>query len=240
MTDPYSIILDPNHGRSTYSSVADWIFVELWRRIVMRQLEPNSRVTEEGLAELLEVSRTPLREALRRLQEANLIQRNRNRVLRVTPLSIEEVVELTMIRERLEGLIAYRVTDRVRDEGISLASVREILGQMEALQATRQGPAAVLKAGISFHWALYELSGCERARTMLSSTLLSLERYRYLLNENQHRPPGILSEHTAIVDAIESGDPDAAEAAMRYHVRSSRALYIEQLMPLLDGLQVAD
>lgn len=214
-------------------SAPEWAFQEVWGRIVRGEIAVGERVTEESLAETLEISRTPLREAILRLQEIGFLERRRNRALCVTPMSAEEAEELTLIRERLEGLAA-RLAARNRDSHPELVAqtVRHV-EQMKALQGAGAGPDPVLRLGDEFHSAVVRLSGSQRLPAMLSQVYLAIERYRYLLNENHDRAAELATEHERIIRAIAAGDEDAAEAAIRAHIAHSRQLYIDELDRLL-------
>lgn len=214
-------------------SAAEWAFQQVWGRIVRGEFAVGERITEENLAEALEVSRTPLREAILRLQEVGLLERRRNRTLCITPMSIEEAEELTLIRERLEGLAA-RLAARNRDRNPELVAqtVRHV-EQMQALRGSEAGPGPILRLGDEFHSAVVRLSGSQRLPAMLSHVYLAIERYRHLLNESRDRALELATEHNRIIRAIADGDEDAAEAAIRAHISHSRRLYIDELDRLL-------
>jgi DNA-binding GntR family transcriptional regulator len=210
-------------------SAAEWAFRELWQKIVRRELKPGERVTEETLADLLQVSRTPLRDAIRRLEQANLIIRQRNRTLNIAPMSIRDAEELTLIREQLEALIAIlaaRNSHHMRDQ---IAEAWKIINAMKSLQGTRHGYAVTLELGDAFHSALCDISGAEQVRSLLGRVYLGIERYRTLLNERIDRTEELTREHEAILIAIDAGDERRAEAAMRFHISHARELYIEEL-----------
>lgn len=238
-TENGTILLEPFGEHQARGSIADWTFAQLWRRIVAGGLAPGSRVTEEGLADELQVSRTPLREALRRLEEIGVIVRRRNRSLRVAPLSVEEMVELTMIREALEGLVAREAARRVGAGEVGVESLEGLLEQMAALQDSRHA-AAFLQLGDAFHVGIRELSGCVRAAAMLARVQLSLERYRYLIGRDQERLSEIVAEHRAILETIASGDPAAAEASMCAHIAAARRVYERRLQPMLAAGRAAE
>jgi DNA-binding GntR family transcriptional regulator len=213
--------------------ITDWIFRQLWRRLVTQELAPGARITEDGLCELLSVSRTPLREALRRLRETGMVVRQRNRTWRVAPMSVEEAKQLTMVRERLDGLVARLACDRVRDERLSMSPAAEILDHMEALVRGGGSAAAILQLGRAFHAELETAAAAPHLVRMLERLRLSLERYRYLLAHDMARAPAIITEHRVILAAVRSGDADAAEDAMRAHIAAARQSYLKELGGLI-------
>jgi len=226
-------------GGGARLSASDWAFQDLWSRIVRGELAAGSRMTEDALAELLDVSRTPLREAIVRLQEIGLLQRQRNRGLQVTPLSAEDAEELTLIREHLEVLVARLAARNAREHPSKIDELQAHVLRMKALQGETIGAGPVLKQGDEFHAALLELAASSRLHTMLSHIYLAIERYRYILNENKNRASEIADEHEKILLAVASGDETAAAEAMSEHIAHARKLYIDQLRALL-GAPAAD
>jgi DNA-binding GntR family transcriptional regulator len=213
--------------------VTDWIFRQLWRRLVTQELAPGARITEDGLCEMLSVSRTPLREALRRLRETGMVVRQRNRTWRVAPMAVEEAKQLTLIRERLDGLVARLACERVRDERLSMRPAADILDQMETLVRGGASAAAILQLGRAFHAELEAAAAAPHLLRMLERLRLSLERYRYLLAHDMSRAPAIVEEHRVILAAVLSGDADAAEDAMRAHIAAARNAYLKEIGSLI-------
>lgn len=148
------------------------------------------------------------------------------------PTSMEAMVELSKIRERLEGLVAREAALRARDGGPVVAPAERVLERMEALRNTDQ-VAMVLRLGDEFHARLRELSGLERTSGMLARLLLSFERYRYLIGHDAVRVGELVNEHRRILEAIKSSDASAAESEMRRHVAAARKLYLRRLEPIL-------
>ncbi len=212
-------------------STSDWVFAELWHRIVTRALAPGQKITEVELCALLEVSRTPLRAAVQRLTDIGLIERRRNRTMRVAPLSHAEVRELSMVRERLECLVAAEAARRVAADALPVDDLIGLVAEMEALGTVEHGALAVLRLGQAFHLGLCRLSGLSRVEVILADINLSLRRYKILLNESVDRTAQLVEEHRAILDAVAAGDVDAAEARMKEHIEAACALYLRYMTP---------
>jgi DNA-binding GntR family transcriptional regulator len=209
-------------------SVSGWAFEELSRRIVQGELAPASKITEEALVRELGVSRTPLREALKQLEELGLIVRLRNRTLRVAPLHSEELFELVRLREHIEGLAAYEVTARVMDGRASTEALREVVNAIADAETRLSGADRIdriFDLGTLFHSRLVELSGLARVQRIHNGLQLALARYRLVNARDQRRLNHRSEEHRLIVDALEGRDPAAAEAAMRHHIREGLRAY---------------
>jgi len=207
---------------------SDWALKQLYQGILSRKLSPEMRLTEAALSEWAGVSRTPLRDALQRLEMAGIVSRNRNRSIRINPLSLDEMERLSMLREVLEGLLVRRVAIRSSRNEISLDRLEAIICEMSAVDRDK-GTELLLRLGREFHGELSRLAGDPMASRMAEQVLLSLERYRHLVDRFEDRSNEILAEHRAIVNAIRSGDEKAAERLMHEHLANARATYAKRL-----------
>lgn len=217
---------------SATQSTSDWIFIEIWQQIVRGDLPPGERLTEEGLADMLDVSRTPLREAIRRLEETNLLVRQRRRTLRVAPLTIDEMVELSMTRESLEGMMARQASLRAQQDIAVLDPVEQVLTEMQEF-GPEDDVNDLLRLGDRFHREIWEASGNRWGRRILQQLLLAFERYRHIVERDPVRSRELVPEHGAILAAIRSGDSLAAEVQMRAHIASARRAYMRGLQAKL-------
>jgi len=215
-------------------SAADWAFDQLRGLIVQGDLAPGARITEEALCTRLAVSRTPLRDALRRLEMAGLIVRQRNRSLRVADLSLDEMVRLSMLRDALEGTMARHVARRYAAGEVHLDRLDGLVEEMAAVEPER-GLGLLLRLGEQFHRELRAASGDPFGARLLDQVLLSFERYRHLIRRDTARARDLAIEHAAIMAAIRSGDADAAEAAIRRHLCNARAVYARRLAAVPAG-----
>ncbi|WP_205520644.1 GntR family transcriptional regulator [Propylenella binzhouense] len=195
--------------------------------IVSGEIPPGTKLSEVALAHSLGVSRGPLREAIRRLEGRKLLQRTPNIGVRVAELTENDLSEILVIREALEGMACREACLKMPDSEIK--ALRQLL--------RRHGSQAGLKKGtgyyqegkdFDFHFRIIKGSQNERLIQMLCGDLYDLLRvYRYKSSTLAGRAKAAYNEHEKIVLAIESRDPDAAEAAMREHLRNARA-YLEQ------------
>lgn len=216
----------------TKDSMSAWAFEELSRRIVEGDLAPGDRITEEALVRDIGASRTPLREAIKQLEELGLIERQRNRTLRVAPLHSAELTELVRLREHIEGLAAAELARRVAAGEVTTHRLRAAVLSIEEMEAGADGPArtdGIFDRGTEFHAELVELAGMRRVARIHAGLQLALARYRLVNARDQRRLNHRSKEHRAIVDAVESGDPERAEAAMRAHIREGLRAYSTNL-----------
>ena len=181
------------------------------------RLRPGDRLREAELAEAVGVSRTPLREALARLEADGLIANDPARGLVVTQLDYNMVSELYCMREVLEGTAARLAAQHASEVELTILEeicehYRRALGDGEALEMRNR----------QFHEALYR---CAHNRYLMR-TLMSLHDALALLGDttlhDRARAEKTLAEHEAILRGIKERNPDAAEQATRLHIRNGQ------------------
>ena len=179
------------------------------------ELKPGTRLREVEVAQWLGMSRTPVREALSRLEADGLIVNDPHRGMIVTELDRRMVSELYVMRQVLEGTAAALAARHASDEEI--AALREIADRDRG----NSEPARLASNNRLFHDALYL---CAHNRYLLK-TLNTLRESMALLGDTTLALPGrsetALEEHQAIIAAIEGHDPVAAEAAARAHINAA-------------------
>jgi DNA-binding GntR family transcriptional regulator len=183
------------------------------------ELPANSRLVELALAHQFGVSRTPVREALKRLIAEHLAILDPVRGMMVRGIDAQEIDDAYSLREVLDGLAARLAAQRISPE--DLARLRALMELMsEAVEGGRED--ALVELNLRFHELLVDASGNERLR-QLSRSLSDLVRlYSSTAFRSQDRDREVLSEHEAIVGALEQRDPDAAEQAARHHMVEAR------------------
>jgi DNA-binding GntR family transcriptional regulator len=221
------IPLDRQSEEST--TVVAQTYLELRRQILSGQLQPGEPLSEYQLAKTFNVSRTPVREALARLNSAGLVRSVPQRGMFVSELGPSDVVEIMEIRERLESLVVRRVMDQeLSDE--QLITWEGQTEQARQLIADGQLPEA-LAIGSSLHDQLIEVAGNER----LAGILAQLSEQVWLLSMVGIRAPGrpevANEEHRVLLAHMRDGDADAAEAAMREHLRNEGRILLSATLP---------
>lgn len=188
--------------------------------------EQGARLGEVDLARSLKVSRTPVREALRRLLSDGLIETIPNQGSRVRRWDPTELFEVFSVRALLEANSAGLAASRVTDEDV--ATMSRLCKQMEA--AARSGPRQDLDRVSSldeeFHEAIHAASG----NTLLPNLIRELIQIPVVLRAAMDRTPQRLvqtmRQHQEILGALRTGDAAWAEAAMRSHVLSARPVLV--------------
>jgi DNA-binding GntR family transcriptional regulator len=183
--------------------------------IVTGKLLPNERLVEADLVASLGARRTAVRAALARLAHEGLVEHERNRGAKVRRVSEREAVEILETRAVLEGLIARKAAEAATPADI--AELRAIVSRMRDLLDAGELLASS-QPNITLHATIQRIADHPTVERVVSTLNSQLVRFQYRTILQPGRPEESLAEHVAIVDAIEAGDGEAAEAAMRRHL----------------------
>ncbi len=200
-------------------SLADQVYDRLENDIIQGVYVKGEILTELKLAEQLGVSRTPIREALRRLEQERLIT-DAGKGSRVIGISEDDVLDIMNIREHMEGLATYYATLNITKEG--LQELKHIIDLMD-FYYDKWDVEHLRRADDDFHDAICRLS----KRTVIKDTLVPLHRktrrYRKIAMEDKARATCTLQEHHEIYDAIAAGDAEKARKLATDHIIKARA-----------------
>ena len=190
-------------------------YARLHDAIISGRLQPNERLVEAELIDLLGVSRTAVRTALVRLAQEGLVVHERNRGARVRYVDETEAVEIVLARAALEALAVRQAAEHATPDDV--AELRAILGEMRA-RLDEGDLLGASEENAVLHAKLLELSGNRTVIRLVGGLKSQLVRFQYRTILVPGRSARSFEEHTAIVDAVAAGDADAAEAAMRRHL----------------------
>lgn len=201
------------------SSLASVAQGELERMILGGELAPGAKLTEMALAARLGISRGPLREAFRMLEEAGLVRTEKNRGVFVRDIPIEEAIEIFDLRAAMEELVGRRLA-----ESIGAAQLKQVRAMVDAME--RAVKAADARGyhllNLQFHERLVEMAGNRKLTAIYRKLIKELSLFRRLNLADGWLMPVSASEHRSIVKAIASGDAEAAGRAMFAHVMESK------------------
>lgn len=192
--------------------------------ILTEKLPAGTRLRQADLAEQLGISRTPLREALMKLEQEGLITVLPRRGFRVVALELEEAIELYDLREVLDGLAARLTAQRVNEE--VLRSLQGHLKKMEKC-VQQQNAHEWFIHHVAFHEEILRVSGNSRLVGLISNIRLSIQRFHPLLLTTPHRLNNALREHVAIFKAIHAHDPVRAERLARLHIANAKEIVVK-------------
>lgn len=196
----------------------------LLEEVLQGNLKPGELLVESTLGRRYGVSRTPIREALRMLEQDGVLERV-NRGIRVRQTSAEEVLELYDVRSILEGAAARDAADRRTD--IDLATLERIFKTMEEASGATAADRAVINR--SFHRAIWDAAKNRTLRDLLERLGVHLRRYPATTYERPGRWETAIEEHRAILEAIRSRDVAAARSLSEQHMSAARNARLEMI-----------
>ena len=193
---------------------------ELERRILAGELEPGDKLTEEEIAGTLNVSRGPVREAFRALEQAGLVRMEKNRGVFVRQVSVADADEIYEVRAGLDELIGRLLAMRIQPG--QLAELRELLKKMQKAARARSVDD-YYPLNVKFHDRLAEFTGNRTLVAHYRRLVNELHLYRReTLARGADSFPISTREHSEIVDALARRDPDRAGKLMYEHAMESR------------------
>ncbi len=202
---------------NAYLPLRDVVFQTLREAILRGELKPGERLMELQLAAQLGVSRTPIREAIRMLEQEGLavtMPRKGAEVAKMTLKGMEDVLE---IREALDILACQLACDRISDE--LLIVLEEKKKAFEASLETKD-VKVIADADISFHDVIYEATGNPKLIALLSNLREQIYRYRVEYLKAVESYPILIKEHDDIYQSLVKHDREDATVAIREHVKN--------------------
>lgn len=210
---------------------ADAVTTTLREAILDGVLAPSTWLREEELANELQVSRTPVREALRQLTAEGLTTQSPSNGTIVAPMTAQDVLAVYVVREHLEGLAARLVA-----EAAPASLIEELRGQLERMRELvaktkpDASPAGLVEANIEFHRSIRQASGNPYLERFLTQVEHAVRRFGRSTFEAPGRGAEAVAEHERIVDAVAARDVKGAERYARQHMRRARELRMHMLL----------
>ena len=203
-------------------TITERLYRQLGKAIVEGEIQAGSKLSEPELALRYGVSRGPLREAIRRLEAVNLVELKPNVGARVVSLSLEQLLDVYLVREALEGMAARLAALHMPQTEVT--DLRALLETHQRQMERDDSWAYFQKEGdLDFHYRIVQGSGNRRLIRLLCNELYQVVRmYRFQFGMASPRARPAYDEHRLIVDAIEARDGEQAEMLMRFHIRASR------------------
>jgi DNA-binding GntR family transcriptional regulator len=209
---------------TAHGSTADIITDSLREEILGGQLAPSTWLREDELASRLQVSRTPVREAIKRLVAEGLAVGIPNQGARVASITLEDILAVYAVREPLEGLAARLAAKR--PSGATISELEAIHRQF--VGATENGDsAAAARLNRRFHGAISAGTNNQYLQRFLTMAENTVRRFGQSTLEMPQRMTASVEQHRAIIDAIIMGDEDKADELAKSHLREAREARIE-------------
>lgn len=211
-----------------FMPLRDVVFQTLREAILRGTLKPGDRLLEVSLADKLGVSRTPVREALRMLEQEGLVVNTPKRGAAVAGMSVKDMEDVLTIRETLEELAVRLACDRISEEGKAAL----LATKTEFEKSLKKGELSLIaECDERFHDVIFRESNNPRLVSMLENLRSQIYRYRleYLKNEDNY--PALLKEHNAIYDGICNKKKQDVSTVMREHIGNQ----VETVKQIIEG-----
>jgi phosphonate utilization transcriptional regulator len=218
-----SMKTNPTHGGTIAllqsHSLTSLVQQEVERMVLAGEIAPGERLGEAELAERLGVSRGPVREAFRALEEAGLLRLEKNRGVFVREIAVQEADECYAVRAVLEELVGRILATRIAEA--ELEELRALLDRMD--KAAARGQVDIYaKLNLEFHDRLVALTGNAKLAGIYRRLVKELILFRRQALAQGETLAASAAEHRAIIDTIAARDPRAAGRALFDHVTASR------------------
>jgi len=212
-----------NFEIQSHRPLRELVYEELRNLILSGEIKPGTRMMEIELADSMGVSRTPIREAIRKLEKEGLVTIEPRKGAYVSTISMNDIVNILQIRGTLEGLAATLAATRIKE--IELMKLKEASQAFD--RAVEEGNTKeMISNDTLFHHIIVEASGNDLLIKMVTDLQEIVLRFRYLYYKDFKRAEKMPPEHANILRAIETGSGETARSAAEFHINSLRDMII--------------
>ena len=200
---------------NAYLPLRDVVFNTLREAILKGDLKPGERLMELQLASKLGVSRTPIREAIRMLEQEGLAVTTPRKGAEVAKMTLKDMEDVLEIRDALDELAVRIACQKISDE--QLRQLEDMKKLFE--KSTQTGNVKkIAEADVTFHDVIYEATGNPKLVTLLNNLREQVYRYRVEYIKDPKNYPTLIAEHEAILESLKNRDVKNAVEAMHVHV----------------------
>lgn len=208
-------MIEVQKTNNEYVPLRDIVFDKLRENIITGRLKPGDRLMEIKLANEMGVSRTPVREAIKKLEDEGLVIMNARRGAMVAPINERVMRELLEVRKALEALASHLVAVKASEEDI--LKLREINKEIEAA-VKAEDIKTITEQDVYFHEMISHLADNSHLTSMLDQIKEHLFRYRLEFIKATKNRQLLVEEHEKIITAFETHNPKMAEREMEKHI----------------------
>ncbi len=205
------------------------VYNTLRKNILIGELKPGEHLTEIRLGKMLGTSRTPIREAIRKLELDGLVVIVPRSGARVAPISERDLKEVLEVRRALDVLCAELASRRITEE--EKKQLQEAYSRF-AKAVEKKDQLAVARADVELHDIIASAAGNRKLLQLVSGLADQIYRYRFEYIKDDQHYDRLMREHRAIIDAIMAGNETKAAAASRSHIDNQEKTILAQLHSL--------
>lgn len=209
-----------------YLPLRDVVFKTLRQGILTGELKPGERLMEIHLADRLGVSRTPIREAIRKLELEGLVTMIPRRGAEVAQISAQNLKDVLEVRQALDALGVQLACERITEEG--LAELKEACDYFAKVTATKDA-TVITKADVALHDVIIRATGNERLQQMISTLSEQMYRYRFEYIKDSSYHALLIEEHKRIYESIAARDKEQAVKEIQEHINNQLNTIMEHL-----------
>ena len=213
----------------------DLVYLELKHKILTGEIVSQTRLMEIDLSEKMNVSRTPIREAIKRLADDGLVKVEPRRGAYVANISIKDMLDVFEVREDMEGFVAKLAAQRITDEEKS--ELKAIAEEYEKAIEEADDKERIIELDEKFHNFIVKCSGNETLSELVHYVQELSLRFRYLYYDDSSLYESTAEQHNRIMEAINSGRDEEARTEADAHVKMLKEFIFElgKKMEVLDA-----
>lgn len=209
-----------------YKPLREVIFNTLREAIIVGELKPGERLMEVQLAEKMGVSRTPVREAIRKLELEGLVDMVPRKGAHVASLSVKDIMDVLEVRASLDGLATALSASRITEE--ELKDLKHVYTQF-VNYAEKENLQGAIKKDVEFHEIIYRSSRNEKLIQIVNNLREQVHRFRVIYLKDYSSSKELIKEHADIYEAILSRDAELAEKVASRHIRNQEEAILKAL-----------
>lgn len=223
-----------NFDLQNHRPLREIVYEELKRQILVGEIAPGTRMMEVELADVMGVSRTPVREAIRKLEKEGLVTIEPRKGAYASNISIKDMVDVLEVRQGLEGMAAAIASGRITQQ-----QKEELLNIVDKYKAAVEAAniEEIIKYDEAFHSQIISISGNKTLMQVFSIVQELALRFRYIYYDDFNRYESMPREHQLIEEAIMSGNADKARVAAGDHVSKLKEFILDEGEKAFGGQQ---
>ncbi|MCX7922762.1 MAG: GntR family transcriptional regulator [Clostridia bacterium] len=209
-----------------YKPLREVIFNTLREAIIVGELKPGERLMEVQLAEKMGVSRTPVREAIRKLELEGLVNMIPRKGAHVAELSVKDIMDVLEVRSSLDGLATALSAERITEEEIK--ELKHVYTQF-VTYVEKENLNGAIKKDVEFHDVIYRSSRNDKLIQISNNLREQVQRFRVIYLKDYSSPKELIKEHLDIYEAIVNKDSQRAQIAAESHIKNQEAAIISSM-----------
>lgn len=198
-----------------YKPLRDVIFNTIREAIITGELKPGERLMEVQLAEKMGVSRTPVREAIRKLELEGLVEMIPRKGAHVAEVSVKDIMDVLEVRASMDGLATSLAAQRITDDEIK--ELKHIFSQFVS-NVEKENVNGTIKKDVEFHEVIYRASRNDKLLQISNSLREQVQRFRVIYLKGFGSTKEVIKEHEQIVEAIVTGNAENALKVAYDHI----------------------